>query len=507
MKYLLGSDIGTSGTKTVLFDLEGRAVASHTAEYPLYQPHNGWAEQDPEDWWNGFVEGVKAVIAKSGADASDIGGIGLSGQMHGLVMLGKNDEVLRRSIIWCDQRTAKECTFMEETVGRKRLIEITANPAMTGFTASKILWVMRNEPEIYEKCVKIMLPKDYVRYRLTGEFATEVSDASGMQLMDVAGRCWSDELLSLLSIDKGLLGKMYESPDVTGRVSEAAAQITGLAKGTPVAGGAGDNAAAAIGAGVCRQGSAFNTIGSSAVIYAVSDKLNIDLGGRVHSLCASVPGKWTVMSCTQAAGISLKWLRDTCCTAEIEEAAKLGVDPYVIMDKMAAEIPAGADKLIYLPYLMGERSPHPDSDCRGVFFGLSAMHTRAHLIRSVLEGVAFSQRECIDVFKEMGVPVDDMTVCGGGGRSKLWRQILSDVYGCNISVLNADEGGALGAALLAGVGAGAFDSVEQACEQVVSKRVAATPDSVKSAEYEPYFSLYKKLYLSLKDDFASLAKI
>ena len=507
MKYLLGSDIGTSGTKTVLFDLEGRAVASHTAEYPLYQPHNGWAEQDPEDWWNGFVEGVKAVIAKSGADASDIGGIGLSGQMHGLVMLGKNDEVLRRSIIWCDQRTAKECDFMEETVGRKRLIEITANPAMTGFTASKILWVMRNEPEVYEKCVKIMLPKDYVRYRLTGEFATEVSDASGMQLMDVAGRCWSDELLSLLSIDKGLLGKMYESPDVTGRVSESAANLTGLAKGTPVAGGAGDNAAAAIGAGVCRQGSAFNTIGSSAVIYAVSDELNIDLGGRVHSLCASVPGKWTVMSCTQAAGISLKWLRDTCCTAEIEEAAKLGVDPYVIMDKMAAEIPAGADKLIYLPYLMGERSPHPDSDCRGVFFGLSAMHTRAHLIRSVLEGVAFSQRECMDVFKEMGVPVDDMTVCGGGGRSKLWRQILSDVYGCNISVLNADEGGALGAALLAGVGAGAFESVEQACEQVVSKRVAATPDGDKSAQYEPYFSLYKKLYLSLKDDFASLAKI
>lgn len=507
MKYLLGSDIGTSGTKTVLFDLEGRAVASHTAEYPLYQPQNGWAEQDPEDWWNGFVEGVKAVIAESGADASDIGGVGLSGQMHGLVMLGKNDEVLRRSIIWCDQRTAKECAFMEETVGRKRLIEITANPAMTGFTASKILWVMRNEPEVYEKCVKIMLPKDYVRYRLTGEFATEVSDASGMQLMDVAGRCWSDELLSLLSIDKDLLGKMYESPDVTGRVSESAANLTGLAKGTPVAGGAGDNAAAAIGAGVCRQGSAFNTIGSSAVIYAVSDKLNIDLGGRVHSLCASVPGKWTVMSCTQAAGISLKWLRDTCCTAEIEEAAKLGIDPYVIMDKMAAEIPAGADKLIYLPYLMGERSPHPDSDCRGVFFGLSAMHTRAHLIRSVLEGVAFSQRECMDVFREMGVPVDDMTVCGGGGRSKLWRQILSDVYGCNISVLNADEGGALGAALLAGVGAGAFESVEQACEQVVSKRVAAIPDSIKSAEYEPYFSLYKKLYLSLKDDFVSLANI
>ncbi len=507
MKYLLGSDIGTSGTKTVLFDLEGRAVASHTAEYPLYQPHNGWAEQEPEDWWNGFVEGVKAVIAESGADASDIGGIGLSGQMHGLVMLGKNDEVLRRSIIWCDQRTAKECAFMEETVGRKRLIEITANPAMTGFTASKILWVMRNEPEVYEKCVKIMLPKDYIRYRLTGEFATEVSDASGMQLMDVAGRCWSDELLSLLSIDKGLLGKMYESPDVTGRVSESAANITGLAKDTPVAGGAGDNAAAAIGAGVCRQGSAFNTIGSSAVIYAVSDKLNIDLGGRVHSLCASVPGKWTVMSCTQAAGISLKWLRDTCCSAEIEEAVKLGVDPYVIMDKMAAEIPAGADKLIYLPYLMGERSPHPDSDCRGVFFGLSAMHTRAHLIRSVLEGVAFSQRECMDVFKEMGVPVDDMTVCGGGGRSKLWRQILSDVYGCNISVLNADEGGALGAALLAGVGAGAFESVEQACEQVVSKRVAAAPDKVKSAEYEPYFDIYKKLYLSLKNDFAALAQI
>jgi len=466
---------------------------------------SGWAEQDPADWWNAVAEGISYVVNKSGCNGADIAGIGLSGQMHGLVMLDKDGNVLRKSIIWCDQRTSAQCGELDSKVGRERLIRITCNPPMTGFTASKILWVRENEPEIYEKCAHILLPKDYIRYKLTGEFATEVSDASGMQLMDVGKRSWSKELLSILEIDEGLLGKMYESPDITGKVTEKAAEQMGLKSGTPVVGGAGDNAAAAVGTGVVRAGSAFTTIGSSAVIYAVSDELKVDKEGRVHSLCASVPGKWTVMSCTQGAGISLKWLRDTCCFEEVQKAAEQNVDSYYIMDKQAENVPVGSDKLLFLPYLMGERSPHPDPDCRGVFFGLSARHTRANMIRAVLEGVAFSQRECVDVFRDMGVPVTDMTVTGGGGRSPLWRQMLSDLYGCPVSVLTADEGAALGAALLAGVGCGVYSSLDEACAAVVKKKTAAKPSPVRSAEYEPYFSLYKQLYRSLMKDFKTLS--
>ncbi len=507
MKTLIGIDIGTSGTKTVLFDTEGHPIASKTVEYPMYQPQNGWAEQKPADWWAATVEGLRAVFAASGADPREVAGIGLSGQMHGLVMLDKHGQVLRDSIIWCDQRTGAECAEMNRLVGPERIIEITANPPMTGFTAAKILWVKRNEPQIYEKCAHILLPKDYIRYRLTGEFATEVSDASGMQLMDVGGRCWSDEVLSKLGIDKALLATMHESPDVTGQVHAAAAEETGLAAGTLVVGGAGDNPAAAIGTGVVREGTAFTTIGSSAVVYAVSDSIRIDMKGRVHSLCASVPGKWTVMSCTQGAGLSLKWLRDTCCAPEMAEAEKQGVDPYVVMDKLAAAVPPGAGKLIFLPYLMGERSPHPDPDCRGVFFGLSAIHTRQSLIRAVMEGVAFSQRECVDVFREMGVPVGDMTAVGGGGRSPLWRQMLADLYGCPVSTLAADEGGALGVALLAGVGAGVYASVEEACDAIVKKGRTQQPDAEAGRAYAPYFELYKSLYLRLKGDFATLAAL
>lgn len=508
MKALLGIDIGTSGTKTVLFDQAGTALASKTIEYPMAQPQNGWAEQDPADWWNATAEGIRSVLLQSGIPASDVAGIGLSGQMHGLVMLDTQGNVLRPSIIWCDQRTGKECEQMNRVVGEERLIAITANPAMTGFTASKILWVQNNEPELYERCAHILLPKDYIRYKLTGEYATEVSDASGMQLMDVSARDWSDEILHKLNIDRSLLAKMHESPDVTGKVHRQAASETGLVEGIPVVGGAGDNPAAAIGTGVVREGTAFTTIGSSAVVYAVSDRPRIDMAGRIHSLCASVPGKWTVMSCTQGAGLSLKWLRDTCCTPEVEEAQNKQIDPYIIMDKLAEKVPIGADKLLFLPYLMGERSPHPDPDCRGVFFGLSARHTRANLIRAVLEGVAYSQLECVDVFREIGVPIGDMTVCGGGGRSPLWRQMLADLYGCPVSTLAVDQGGALGAALLAGVGAGVYASVEQAADAIVRKNEQkCIPNPVSSAQYAPYFNLYKKLYQDLKEDFRTLAQI
>lgn len=507
MKYLLGLDIGTSGTKTILMAEDGNIVADATFEYPLYQEKNGWAEQDPMDWWNAVCLGTKKVLSLSGVSKNDICSIGLSGQMHGLVMLDSAGKPLRRSIIWCDQRTGEEAQWMEDNIGREKMIEVTANPPMTGFTAAKILWVKNHEPELYAKCAHILLPKDFIRYMLTGCYATEVSDASGMQLMDVPGRCWSVEILDRLGIEKKLLGKMYESQDVTGEVNGEAAEATGLCPGTLVVGGAGDNPASAVGTGIVSEGSAFTTIGTSGVVYAVSDDVHIDLKGRVHTLCASVPGKWTVMSCTQGAGLSLQWFRNQFCAEEREKAASLGVDPYDVMGELAAKIPIGADKLIYLPYLMGERSPHPDADCRGTFFGLSAIHTKAHLIRSVMEGVAYSQGECVDVFKEMGIMPSAMAICGGGARSPLWRQMLCDIYDCNVYTLKTELGGAFGGAILAGVGAGVYESIEKACSDLITKDKHYTPISENSAAYRKYMALYSSLYGTLKDSWKRLAAL
>jgi xylulokinase len=525
MKTILGIDIGTSGTKTILTDERGHVLASHTEEYPMYQPHNGWAEQNPEDWWNAVQVGIKTVIAAANSatpavsvEAGSLGqpgsqsvpapvAVGMSGQMHGLVMLDKDGQVLRPSIIWCDQRTEAEVLDMDRIVGRRRIIEITANPPMTGFTAAKILWVRKNEPELYENCAHILLPKDYIRYKLTGEYATEVSDAAGMQLMDIGARTWSDELLGLLQIDKNLLADIYESPDVTGKVLPVVASDTGIAAGAIVVGGAGDNAAAAIGTGVFSEGTAFTTIGSSAVIYAVSDEVRIDLKGRVHSLCASVPGKWTVMSCTQGAGLSLKWLRDTICTEEKRLEAETGRDAYDIMSELAGGVPVGSDRLLFLPYLMGERSPHPDPDARGVFFGLSAIHTRANMIRSVMEGVAFSQLECLNVFREMGVSVGNMVITGGGGRSPFWRQMLADLYECPVHTLAHDEGGAMGAAILASIGAGIFSDASEACSEIVHIGNTLEPNPSQTKAYAPYFELYSELYQTLTENFKTLATL
>lgn len=507
MRYILGIDIGTSGTKTALFDGNGRCAASFTGEYPLSQPKNGWAEQSPEDWWQAAVQGLKAVIRESGVNPEDIAGVGLSGQMHGLVLLDEENRVLRPCIIWADQRTGDEVLEMERLAGREKVIEITANPPMTGFTAAKILWVKRHEPELYARARHILLPKDYIRFKLSGRFVSDVSDASGMQLMDVKRRCWSDEMLRILDIDKALLPDLVESQDISAVVSEEAAAETGLAAGTVIAGGAGDNAAAAIGTGVYRSGKAFTTIGTSAVVYTVTDTPEIDPRGRVHTLCASVTGKWTLMSCTQAAGLSLRWLRDTVCAPEREEAAREGVDPYEVMTREAAAVPAGAERLIYLPYLMGERSPYLDPNARGVFFGLSAMHGRPELIRAVLEGVAFSQRQCVDVFRENKADIDDMIITGGGGRSPLWRQMLADLYNVPVKTLREDQGGALGAAILAGVAAGLFPSLEAACEKLIAYREPQAPDEAARETYEGFYAIYKDLYQRLKEDFARLAKL
>ncbi len=505
MKYLIGIDLGTSGTKTVLFDENGNTIKSHTVEYPMYQPRNGWAEQDPEDWYNATVETLRNVV--KGIDQEKIAGIGISGQMHSLVMLDENNEVIRPSILWCDGRTAEECREITELIGKDRLIDITANPALTGFTASKIMWIKKHEPENYNRCRHILLAKDYVRFRLTGEYATDVSDASGMQLLDIKARCWSDEVLEKLGIDKALLARVYESPDITGYITENAARLTGVPAGTPVAGGAGDNAAAAVGTGVVTDGKAFTTIGTSGVVFAHTNEMRVDPKGRIHTFCAAVPGEWHVMGVTLAAGLSLKWFRDNFCAEEISTARAMGTDPYYLMDKEAEQSPIGCGKLLYMPYLMGERTPHLDPDCRGGFVGLSAVHTKRDMIRAVMEGVSYSLRDCLEVLREIGVSADDMAACGGGGTSPLWRSMLADIFGVRVKTLASKEGPALGAAILAGVCSGVYGSVREGCERTVKTRSVYEPNAANSAEYEKYYSVYRALYGSLKNVYGLLAEI
>ncbi len=507
MAYIIGVDIGTSGTKTVLFDESGKVIASKTIEYPMYQPKNGYAEQDPKDWADATVNTLKAVVSQSGVSKDDIKGIGLSGQMHGLVMLDKDNEVIRNSIIWCDQRTAKEVEEMNAKLGERKLIEITANPALTGWTAAKILWVKNNEPQNYERCRHILLPKDYIRFILTGEYATEVSDASGMQLLDVPNRCWSDEILSTLEIDKSLLGKVYESCEVTGTLTKKMAELTGLNEGTIVVGGAGDNAAAAVGTGVVEDGKAFTTIGTSGVVFAHTSSISIDALGRVHTCCAAVPGAWHVMGVTQGAGLSLKWFRDNFCGSEKETAKLMGVDEYYLMDKEAETVEVGSNRLLYLPYLMGERTPHLDPNARGVFFGLSAMHTKKDMLRAVMEGVSYSLRDCVEVFREMKIDINDMMACGGGGSSPLWRSMLADLYNCPVKTLASKEGPALGVALLASVGAGIYSSVSEACKQVIEVNKIQEPNAQNVGEYEKYYQLYREIYPALKNSFSRLSTL
>ena len=507
MNYLIGVDIGTSGTKAVLFDEYGAIIASALSEYPLYQPKNGWAEQEPIDWWTGSYTAIREVMAKAGAKPSSVKGIGLSGQMHGLVMLDKEDKVIRPAIIWCDQRTEAECAQITELVGRDKLMEITANPAITGFTASKIMWVKNNEPENFEKCVKIMLPKDYIRYKMTGEFATDVSDASGMQLLDIAKRQWSPLVCEKLGIDLKLLGKVYESCEATGKLTKSAAELCGLEEGVIVAGGAGDQAASAVGNGIVREGIVSATIGTSGVVFAHMDKMTVDPLGRVHTFCHAVPGAWHIMGVTQGAGLSFQWLRDNFFSDEKGSAALLGEDPNALLDRIAARVPAGANNLLFLPYLMGERTPHLDADCRGTFFGISAIHTKADFLRAVLEGVIYSLNDCMSIIKSMDVSPSFVYASGGGAKSSLWRQMMADTFDMKVAVNSTTEGGALGVAILAGVASGVYSSVQEACGALVKESKSLMPDGANTAKYAGMYKLYTELYPALKNSYKALAKI
>jgi xylulokinase len=507
LSFLIGIDLGTSGVKTVLFDEIGKAVASSTVEYPLYQPDLGWAEQDPEDWWKGTCESINNVMLESGINKSEVKGVGLSGQMHGAVLLDKEDKVLRKAIIWCDQRSTAECDQITELIGKERLIEITANPALTGFTASKIMWVKNNEPQIFEKLAKILLPKDYIRLKLTGEYATEVSDASGMQLMNISKRQWSSEVLGKLGISESMLGKMYESQEVTGTVTPSAAALTGLNAGTLVVGGAGDQAAGAVGNGIVKPGIVSSTIGTSGVVFAYTDKLTIDPLGRVHTFCHAVPNTYHIMGVTQGAGLSLKWFRDTFCIEELLTSELSSIDVYKLLDAEAERIKPCSEGLIYLPYLMGERTPHLDPNAKGVFFGLTAKHLKPHFLRSIMEGVTFSLRDCMEIIKEMGVNVTEVRASGGGGKSGIWRQMQADVFGTCINRISSDEGPALGAAILAGVGAGIYNNVPEACNEVIKVKDSLQPDEANIKLYNDFYRVYTDLYKSLKEDFTKLSSI
>lgn len=499
MRYLLGIDIGTSGTKTVLFDEKGKTIKTATFEYDLYQPKVGYAEQNPDDWWKACVEGIKKVIQNSKVDSSDIKGIGLSGQMHGLVMLDKNNKVIRDSIIWCDQRTEKECKYITEVIGREELIRITGNPALTGFTLSKLLWIRNNEPENYKKINKILLPKDYIRFKLTGVFATEVSDASGMQMLDIKTRDWSSELLEKLEIDKNILAPVYESTFVSGEVSEEAARFTKLKVGTKVVGGAGDQAAGAIGNGIVREGVISTVIGTSGVVFASTDTPKFDKYGRVHTLCHAVPNKWHVMGVTQGAGLSLNWFKKTFCGKEMDESKLSGRNIYDILTEKASMSKPGSNGIVYLPYLMGERTPHLDPNLKGAFLGVSLINNHDDFVRSILEGVSFSLKNCLDIIKDMGVDINNIKISGGGAESEVWRTILADIFQYPLTTIKASEGPALGVAILAAVGVGIYNSVEEACDSIIKGGEEIKPNIKLKEVYGKVYNLYNESYNRIKD--------
>ena len=443
-RYLIGIDVGTGGTRALLVGEKGEVLASAIEEHaPFASPRNGWAEQDPRDWWKACKLALAKLIAESKVAKEEIAAIGLTGQMHGAVLLDEYDELLRPALIWCDQRTQEECDVLGELVGRKQLVEYTSNPALTNFTLTKLMWVRTHEPEIWKRFRSFLLPKDYVRLQLTGVRATDVSDASGTLLLDVAHRRWSREMLEATHLDASCLPQLFESQQVAGRITAQAARETGLAEGTPVVAGAGDQAAGAIGMGIVKAGCVSATIGTSGVVFAATDQPFLDPQGRLHTFCHAIPERWHVMGVTQAAGLSLRWFRDTFGTV-----AGAAGSPYESLSREAAAIPAGADGVLWAPYLMGERTPHLDSEVRGALLGLAASHGRGHIIRAILEGVAFSLKDSLTIFAEIGVPVNDTRLGGGGVLSPLWRQIQADAYGKPVSQLVAEQGAAHGAAIL-----------------------------------------------------------
>lgn len=506
MDYLIGLDVGTTGVKALLVNAEGGVKASATTEYPMFTPQPLWAEQNPADWWAASVTSIQRVLKNGEVPAEDVAGIGLTGQMHGLVLLDAHGEVLRPCIMWNDQRTAAQCAAITRAVGEKRVLELTGNPVLPGFTAPKIVWVREHEPEVYDQIAKALLPKDYVRYRLTQGFFSEVSGASGTSMFDVGQRRWSDEMLEALEVPCEWLPEVTESPEVSASVSAHAAKETGLLEGTPVAGGGGDQAAQAVGTGIVTEGLVSATLGTSGVVFAASDEYRVEPEGRLHAFCHAVPGMWHLMGVMLSAAGSFRWYRDTLGDLERARVSDSGRDAYDLLTEAAAEVPPGCEGLLFLPYLSGERTPYPDPNARGVFFGLTLRHQKAHMTRAVLEGVTFGLRDSLELMRALGLSFDEVRASGGGARSPLWRQILADVFATEIATVNVTEGAAYGAALLAGVGAGVYSNVAEACQQAIRWTDRVTPGPAVPV-YEDFYPRYRALYPALKSEFEAIAGV
>jgi xylulokinase len=490
----LGIDVGTGGSRALLVDERGSVRAGYTALHEdMQMARPQWAEQRPENWWDAVVEAVRGVLAKAGVSGAEVKGIGLSGQMHGLVILDEAHQVIRPSLIWCDQRSQAQVDFVNAKIGRENVLRYTANPVLTGFTLPKLLWVRDNEPANFERVRQMLLPKDYVRFRLTGECATEVSDASGTSVFDVVNRRWSYEMMDGLGIDRAILPRCYESSEVTGAITAEVAALTGLQAGTPVVGGGGDQAASAVGNGIVEEGIVSCTLGTSGVVFAHMEKVAYDPAGRVHTFCHAVRDKWHVMGVTQGAGLSLQWFRNQLAP---------GVE-YDALTEEAAASPMGAQGLFWLPYLMGERTPHLDATIRGGWVGLTARNTRADLIRAVIEGVSYSQRDCLDIIEELGVRVSDVRASGGGAKSAFWRRLLAGILNKRVVTLETQEGSAYGAALLAL--SGQYGSVPEMCRVAIRETDAVTPDAGEAAFYAKGHRVYQSMYPALKPICAEIA--
>lgn len=493
MSYYIGIDVGTTSAKAIVIDADGNVVHSVSPTYPFATPRQGWAESDPADWCRASFEALRAITGKFAPE--EIAGIGLTGQMHGLVLLDDEGAVLRPAIMWNDQRTATECRELTERVGEEEVLRITGNPILTGFTASKIAWVQKHEPEIWERVAKILLPKDYVRYCLSGEFFSEVSDASGTSLLNVGDRAWSDTMLEACGVQRSQMPELTESPVASTRVHASASEATGLKIGTPIIAGGGDQAAGAIGCGIVKPGRMSCTLGTSGVLFAHAERFEAEPEGRLHAFCAAVPNKWHYMGVQLSCAGSYQWYHDN-----------LGGDrSFGELDRTASEVPAGSEGLLFLPYLSGERTPHPDPDARGAFIGLTLRHRQPHLTRSVLEGVTYGLRDALELMRDLGFSAGEVVVSGGGAKSQLWRSIIADVFQSPLVSVNATDGAALGAAILAMVGTGRYASVEAACDAIIRPTERVEPSGA-GAVYEAYYARYRELYPALRTTFADLAR-
>jgi xylulokinase len=496
--YWLGLDVGTGSSRALLIDASGRIRFAYTApheEMRMAKPL--WAEQDPDDWWRAGQAAIAGVLKEAGSDGNSVRGVGLTGQMHGLVMLNQDGQVIRPALIWCDQRSQRQVDWVNAEIGKDQMLSATANPVLTGFTLPKLLWIRDNEPETYRQIRKIILPKDYLRFRLTGEYATDVSDASGTALFDVVNRKWSDDLANDLKIERSVLPTCYESQQLTGTVHKAAAKATGLNVGTPVMAGAGDQAASAIGNGIVEPGMVSCTIGTSGVVFALLEKPAYDPAGRVHTFCHAIPNAWHVMGVTQGAGLSLQWFRNR-------------LSPGIEYDELTADAtlsPPGSQGLFWLPYLMGERTPHLDASARAGWIGLTAKHSRSDLIRSVLEGVCFSQRDGLDIVEHLGARAASVRLSGGGAKSPFWHQLFADIFATRVSILETQEGSAYGAGLLALVGTGEYQSCAEICGKVIKEVSTKSPGENRAKFYDERYQIYRSLYPALKSAFHAISAL